>query len=302
MQNPSSSGKASAVASLKLIHSRSREIWKKPFQKLDIRKDEESADDKMSVDDCPNVEYVNRNHRDNLCQWIYQLGNKVNLGPDVFCLCFQLIDRMLSILKVQTRHIQVLGAACLSLATKFTEDENRKYFSKFLLQQANLSFSMRDLNKMEVVVCNKLDWQFQEVGPLDYFFSVTEVLNENIPKKHKNIAAHFLVSKLTNYDLARLGSLEIAVGCVISMLGGRKGESQLRCLFRVNGISVDFKLVKEAVRLIRPGLSKLKLSSKMCEEESENGIHLLLRKYMATGCLRTTPYGQKTFADIVRDD
>jgi len=293
---------ASAVASLKLINSRHRENWKKAFQKIDICKDEESADNKMSVDDCPNVPYVNRYHRDDICQWIYQLGNQMDLGPDVFCLCFQLIDRMLSILKVQTRHIQVLGAACLSLATKFTEDEHRKHFSKFLLQQANLSFSMRDLNKMEVVVCNKLDWQFQEVGPLDYFYSVTEVLNENIPKKHKDIAAHFLVSKLTNFDLARLGSLEIAVGCVISMLGGRKGESHLRTLFRVNNISVDFKLAKEAVRLIRPGLAKLKLSTRGVEAECGDGIHLLLRKYMATGCLRTTPYGQKTFADIVRDD
>jgi len=298
MQNQGGQSMAGGIASLKLIHSRHRETWKKSFQKLSVS-DDDKADDKMSVDDCPDIKYVTRFDRDEICDWIYQLGNQVNLGPDVFCLSFQLIDRMLSVLKVQTRHIQVLGAACLSLATKYTEDESRKHFSKFLLQQADLSFSMRDLNKMEVVVCSKLEWQFQEVGPLDFFYSLTEVLNENVPKKHKNIAAHFLVSRLTNYDLARLGSLEIGMGCVISMLGGRKGESHLRTLFRVNGISADFKMVKEAVRLIRPGLSKLKLSKKCYETE---GIHLLLRKYMASGCIHTTPYGQKTFADIVRED
>ena len=54
------------------------------------------------------------------------------MSPDTVALCFGVFDRVLNVLKVRTRLVRVLAAACLSLTAKYTEDEARESFARSL--------------------------------------------------------------------------------------------------------------------------------------------------------------------------
>ena len=53
-------------------------------------------------------------------------------GPDTLALAFGILDRVLSVLKVRKRLLRVLAAASLSLAIKFSEDDPRNSFARYL--------------------------------------------------------------------------------------------------------------------------------------------------------------------------
>ena len=59
------------------------------------------------------------------------------MSPDTVALCFGVFDRVLNVLKVRTRLVRVLAAACLSLTAKYTEDEARESFARSLCTVIN---------------------------------------------------------------------------------------------------------------------------------------------------------------------
>ena len=54
------------------------------------------------------------------------------MGSDSICLAYGVLDRVFSVLRVRRRLLKVLGAASLSLAIKYIEDENNQSYARFL--------------------------------------------------------------------------------------------------------------------------------------------------------------------------
>jgi hypothetical protein len=76
-----------------------------------------------------------------------------------------------NILKPQKGHISVLAATSVSLATKLLEDELCKNMGKYLVRAANTSFSIKDLNRMEMMILTKFDWKIEEATCMDFLFN-----------------------------------------------------------------------------------------------------------------------------------
>ena len=62
------------------------------------------------------------------------------MGSDSICLAYGVLDRVFSVLRVRRRLLKVLGAASLSLAIKYIEDENNQSYARFL---CDVSFKRR---------------------------------------------------------------------------------------------------------------------------------------------------------------
>lgn len=135
------------------------------------------------------------------------------MSPDTVALCFCVFDRVLNVLKVRTRLVRVLAAACLSLTAKYTEDEARESFARSLctvnyqflirphlpFQAAGFTFSRKDLLRMELLVCTKLDWQINQSTSIDFLYAFMDIVGNgpDFPSQQKRITiAEFLCSRL----------------------------------------------------------------------------------------------------------
>lgn len=305
---------------LKVVCSKRRESWKASEGCFDYSiKPNQSSDGQSSVgsspmsspirlqDDSDKNEFVTVYDRNDACSWIHQNGVNLKMGPDTICLAYSILDRMLSVLKVRRRLLRVLVAASLSLAAKFTEDETRNQFARFLLDACGLTFSFRDLTRMELLVCSKLEWNLHESTPIEFLYSFFDILaaGRDFPSPHQRKAvSSFLASRLVDFNLAKLPNMEIALGCIFVVFGGR-GMSRLRLLLTTQGINCDFNLAQEAGRLLKPHAKvSMRLVSKFIqmgeEDKKETELLFSVKKLLSYGHLEPIKFGQKTFAEVVR--
>ena len=65
------------------------------------------------------------------------------------------------------------------------------------------------------------------------------------------------IKMLPSFELARIGSLEIALGCL--MVAKQKSTSALRVIAKMNSISIDFAQAQMAAKILRPKFSRIKV-------------------------------------------
>ena len=67
---------------------------------------------------------------------------------------------------------------------------------------------MRDLTRMELLVCSKLDWSLQESTPAEFLYSFFDILSNGrdfpTPHQRKAVSA-FLASRLVEYVTKNYG-------------------------------------------------------------------------------------------------
>lgn len=287
------------VTHLKALCFKRRESWKKS-----------SKNSPSQAKECD--KYANSSDRKEAADWIHHQATALHLAPDTIALAFAIFDRILFSLKVKKGHISVLAATSVSLATKLLEDELCKNMGKYLVRAANTSFSIKDLNRMEMMILTKFDWKIEEATCMDFLFNFLDFSTlggtKKIGTRTKNIIAHFLASQLTNFELARIPALEIALGCL--MVAKNKSAPPLRVMAKLNKITIDFKQAQEAQRILKPHFAKLKMylpdhlldqfSSSFMIEDAETELETLssVRKLFSHGCLDPVTFsGTRNFAE-----
>jgi len=280
------------AVNLKNICQRRRETWKKSYKSPTF-----ASHKNESV-------YAGASERDEAAQWIHHQALTLQVAPDSIALAFALFDRALFSMKVKKSHVAVLAASCLSLSIKLLEDEIPKKLGKFLIRKANLSFSLRDLNRMEMMILTKFDWKIDDPTSIDFLFALfdlqasTQGPGKQIGKRTKAIIAHFLASELVNFELAHIPSLEIALGCFMTVLV--KGANVVKVQCKLNKIPMDFKLAQEAANILKPKFKRLRIPQDILQSSSEHEFEILpsISKLFSHGCLDPTPFGRHSFADI----
>lgn len=293
------------VATLKSICARRRDGWKKSFKNFSPSQTPESE----SI-------YANYKDREQHAVWMHRQSVALHLAPDSIALAFGIFDRIVFSMKVKKSHLPVLAAASVSLASKTLEDERCQNLGKYLVKAAGAQFSVRDLNRMEMMVITKFDWKIEEATSMDFLFNLFDFStlgsHKKIGNRTKNIVAHFLASQLTNFELARIPALEQALGML--MVAEKKSTAKLRVIAKMNKIAVDFALATEAATILKPKFVRIKVhlpsyafnkipseflvdEDETVERETLNSV----RKLFSAGCLDPTPFGTKSFAEITAD-
>jgi len=155
--------------------------------------------------------------RKRLFDWIIQIHDKLNLRRETLFLSVNLFDRYLSKKQVKRENLQLLGSACLFIASKYHDVQCMS--ATMIVNLADGAFDYGDLMNMEEDLINILDFQITVPTSLSFlqFFLLLLRSHPKI-KKIEYASFYFLESLLFNVDTLGIPPKEIASSAFYSAL------------------------------------------------------------------------------------
>uniref|UniRef100_A0A8C2VDS8 Cyclin-like domain-containing protein n=1 Tax=Chinchilla lanigera TaxID=34839 RepID=A0A8C2VDS8_CHILA len=100
---------------------------------------------------------------------------------ETFSLAVNILDRFLSKMKVQPKHLACVGLSCFYLAVKSIEEESNVPLATDLIRTSQYRFTVSDLMRMEKIVLEKVCSTAFQFRQLCY-----SLIQENLPFEKKN--------------------------------------------------------------------------------------------------------------------
>jgi len=98
--------------------------------------------------------------------WMLEVCQEMHCPPEVFCLAMNLMDRFLAKCRIEKSQLQLLGAVCLFLSSKFKE--TAPITSEKLVMYTDYSVTLEGIREWELLVLYKLKWDLCASTGLDY--------------------------------------------------------------------------------------------------------------------------------------
>ena len=154
---------------------------------------------------------INERMRAILVDWLIEVHLKFKLGPETLYLTVNLMDRYLSVKKVSRSKLQLVGVACLFIASKYEDI----YFPELrhLVYVCDRAYSGVEIVKMEGEILNALDYRVTIASPFPFLLRYLEAGNaDELTGKR---ACHLLEGTLINYELLRYLPSQLASAAVL---------------------------------------------------------------------------------------
>lgn len=124
--------------------------------------------------------------------WLTEVAMKFELKEMVIWTTFDLIDRYLETTVVDRENIQLLGCACLWIASKYHEIYPQTCDD--LVHMADGAFDKSMLLAMEADVCDKLDYELTQKNSFHYLERFTDIAIHGFSTKaHKEYDEHMAI-------------------------------------------------------------------------------------------------------------
>lgn len=118
---------------------------------------------------------VSEGARQNLLIWLMHFNAFFGLGPDSFALAAAMFDRTLELTIVKPEHVDLLGVACLRIASSLVGPIELQPTPREVCINCEYQFSENDLARMEQILRNKLGLNFRRVVPYDFFDDIRQL-------------------------------------------------------------------------------------------------------------------------------
>lgn len=192
---------------------------------------------------CVQVE-IKRYMRKMVAQWLLEVCDEQRCEEDVFPLAMNYLDRFLSVTNIPKSRLQLLGAACMFIASKLKETCPISAEKLVIYTDHSISNSM--LMDMESLVLGKLKWDLSAVTPHDFLEQILSRLpldreHSEVIKKH---AQTFIALCTTDCKFMMYPPSMIAAGSVGAAVHGLSDVPHLdvkllRKLHEITGIEMD---------------------------------------------------------------
>lgn len=101
-----------------------------------------------------------------VADWMLEVCEEQKCQEEVFPLSMNYLDRFLSICPIKKSQLQLLGTACLLIASKLREPQ--PISAESLVFYTDNSITLPDLWRWEVLVLSKLKWDISAITPQDF--------------------------------------------------------------------------------------------------------------------------------------
>lgn len=106
--------------------------------------------------------------RDTRVEELWSLTSFFGYCTQTFVQAVNLLDRFLTIMKVQPKHLPCIGVCCLHIAAKMVEEESNVSPTHELIRISQSKFTVSDLCRMEKIISEKLSVEPKAVTALTF--------------------------------------------------------------------------------------------------------------------------------------
>lgn len=130
---------------------------------------------------------VSAKSRDTRVEDLWSLTNFFGYSTQTFVQSVSLLDRFLTIMKVQPKHLPCISVCCLHIAAKMVEEESNISPTHELIRISQSKFTVSDLGRMEKIISEKLSVESKAVTALTFLrlyytaFTSLSSLRDEIP-------------------------------------------------------------------------------------------------------------------------
>ncbi|KAJ2353235.1 B-type cyclin, partial [Coemansia sp. RSA 2618] len=126
----------------------------------------------------PDSQYIERqpalswSTRAILVEWLVQVHQRFNLLPETLYLCINFVDRFLATKEIQINKLQLVGAVCLLLASKY--EEMHVPSIKDIEYMVEKNYSEEEILRAERYILRMLNFDLGHPGPLSFLRRVSK--------------------------------------------------------------------------------------------------------------------------------
>ncbi|XP_060569625.1 G1/S-specific cyclin-D2-like [Ruditapes philippinarum] len=187
---------------------------------------------------------IKRYMRKMVAQWMLEVCDEQRCEEEVFSLAMNYLDRFLSVCDTPRTRLQLLGAACMFIASKLKE--TCPVSAEKLVIYTDHSITLSMLMDMESLLLSKLKWDLSAVTPQDFLEQILSRLalekeQTEVIKKH---AQTFVALCATDCKFMMYPPSMIAAGSVGAAVHGLSNVPHLdvkllQRLHQITGIEMD---------------------------------------------------------------
>ena len=182
--------------------------------------------------------------------WMLEVCQELACQPEVFCLAMNLMDRFLARCRISKSQLQLLGAVCLFLSSKFKE--TAPIPSEKLVMYTDFSVSLEEIREWELVVLHKLKWDLCSSTALDYLdhilpkLIIDPVVDQTVLRRQTETiialaSTHYLFSYVRPSVIAS-SAIAVALRCIMpsfSAEGARTFLAGLQAFSRAEACDLE---------------------------------------------------------------
>ncbi|CAG4940424.1 G1/S-specific cyclin-D3 [Colias croceus] len=177
-----------------------------------------------------------------VAEWMLEVCEDQSCQEEVFPLAISYLDRFLSTCTVGKSQLQLLGTACLLLASKLREPSSRGLPADLLVFYTANSITLTDLCSWELLVLSKLKWDVAGVTAHDFLPLLLSRLplrgRVNTEMVHRH-AQTFISLAARDYEFTLYSASTLASSSIAAALRGLGVDGHLPRLHDLTGIDLD---------------------------------------------------------------
>nr|XP_020474900.1 cyclin-G1 [Monopterus albus] len=108
-------------------------------------------------------------------------------SSETFSLAISMLDRFLSVVKIQPKHLACVGLCCFYIAVKSSEEEKNVPLANDLIRISQNRFTVSDMMRMEKIILEKLYWKVKAPTALHFLRFFHNHIQEQLDAESKKI-------------------------------------------------------------------------------------------------------------------